>query len=116
MFLINFHIFLGDFEDTYRNLTLKTIAALEWFHKRYNNNAFFFKVDTDDLIDIFKLIRYINNFEYNWSQSDFIFGCINSHGYVNRYDDGYWGVSYDDYPNETFPPYAVGKNMDLSFI
>ncbi len=101
----------GEFEDTYRNLTLKTLLALEWFGRHYGENAFFIKVDTDVIIDIFKIIRFINSYEsyYKWTETNFIFGHINERGKVRRYGDDDWVVSRDIYPNRSFPPYALGE-------
>ena len=92
---------------------MKTLTGLEWFGRHYKGNSFIFKVDTDVFVDIFKIIRYIKYYEYNWSESDFIFACINKEGKVFRVDDDYWGVSYDVYPNDTFPPYPGGKYDNL---
>ena len=104
---------------------MKTLSGLEWFGQHYGENSFFFKADADIFIDIFRIIRFINNYEFNWSESDFIFGKINrkgevfrpkekdseSYDYYNPWDSDHWRVSFEEYPNDTFPPYPGGKNM-----
>ncbi len=103
--------------------------GLEWFGRHYGENSFFFKADTDDFVDIFKIIRFIKNYKYTWSESDFIFGKINRKGEVFRPVDGdeddywsyvasenYWGLTYEVYPNDTFPPYPAGKEGEGVYL
>ncbi len=87
--------------------------GLEWFGQHYTDNAFFFKADTDVIIDIFKIIRLINDYDYKWNESNNVFGLVNRKGKVRRNDEtDDWSVSYEIYPNNTFPPYAIGKKRN----
>ena len=61
---MNFHVFFLDFLDTYGNLTLKTLAMLYWVYYRVKdrglNPDWVFKVDDDNLVDIFNFEDYLH--------------------------------------------------------
>ncbi len=85
--------------------------GLEWFGRHYGENTFFFKTDTDVLIDIFRIIWFIRNFKYKWSENEYLFGNIQQGGYVRRDKRDKWFVRRKTYQNRTYPPYAIGKQF-----
>ena len=66
----HFHtiIFLG-FNETYDNLSYKTLSIMYWVNHRINNGRFkpkwIFKVDDDNLVDIYNLENYLKSLENN---------------------------------------------------
>ena len=61
-------IFLG-FNETYDNLSYKTLSIMYWVNHRINNGRFkpkwIFKVDDDNLVDIYNLENYLKSLENN---------------------------------------------------
>ena len=60
--------FLG-FNETYDNLSYKTLSIMYWVNHRINNGRFkpkwIFKVDDDNLVDIYNLENYLKSLENN---------------------------------------------------
>ncbi len=52
-----------DFNDSYRNLTLKGIMSLKWASKYCSNIKYFIKTDDDIIIDIFLLVNHLKSFQ-----------------------------------------------------
>ena len=52
-------LIIADFVDTYENLTLKTISALQWVSTYCPNAEFVLKVDSDMMINFENLIPYL---------------------------------------------------------
>lgn len=66
--LIREHSRYGDLiqcrvRDTYTNLTLKSIAALEWIREYCPKARYFLKTDDDMFIDVNRLLRFIDKVE-----------------------------------------------------
>ncbi|XP_050530851.1 uncharacterized protein LOC126899741 [Daktulosphaira vitifoliae] len=51
--------------DTYSNLTLKSIAALEWIQEFCPSAHYVLKTDDDMFIDVQRLLLFIHNYEIN---------------------------------------------------
>ena len=58
--------FLG-FNETYDNLSYKTLSIMYWVHHRVTNGRFkpkwIFKCDDDNLVNIYKLEKYLKSIE-----------------------------------------------------
>ena len=71
----HFHIiiFLG-FNETYDNLSYKTLSIMYWVNHRINNGRFkpkwIFKVDDDNLVDIYNLENYLKSLENNHNHNN----------------------------------------------
>ena len=52
-------IIQGDFIDTYKNQTIKNIAALQWIHKYCRNAFYIIKTDADVFIHIVQIMDYL---------------------------------------------------------
>jgi len=55
----NYELYIADFQDTYKNLTYKTLAMLYWVHYRLSTGKFhpkwIMKCDDDNEVDIFQV-------------------------------------------------------------
>ena len=96
-------IVMGNFNDTYSNLTLKSLYALHWVTQFCNNTHFTVKADDDTFIHIDALRSVL---EQSQSEHLRLFGALNTDAKVQR--TGIWSVSRDIFPHETYPPYCTG--------
>uniref|UniRef100_A0A8C4WV98 Hexosyltransferase n=1 Tax=Eptatretus burgeri TaxID=7764 RepID=A0A8C4WV98_EPTBU len=101
-------ILQASFHDTYRNLTLKTLAGLKWALSACPDVAFLLKVDDDVFVNIPALLETLMGNE----QGDFYLGRIHvgvqpirtpSHKYFDQV-----------YKFERYPPYCSGTAYVLS--
>ncbi len=54
----------GDFEDTYYNLTLKTISGMRWVVEKCPKSRFYFLVDDNVYVSPKNLLRLLHNSQY----------------------------------------------------
>ena len=100
-----------DFQDTYRNLTIKTLTSL---HSAVNtfNTSYLLKVD-DDVFpyvgDLLKLLKNRTN-----KSGNFLMGDCENNTNVNRNPESKVYVSYHDYPDVTWPPFCFGTAYVIS--
>lgn len=66
----------GDFIDSYRNLTQKSIMALKWFSSYCSQVKFLMKTDDDIFVNTELLATYLKE---NESKKRWIVGCIKTH-------------------------------------
>lgn len=121
--------------DTYTNLTLKSIAALEWTRQYCSSARYLLKTDDDMFIDIQRLLRFIDKVEttaitkngFNMSihlnsnefesasVSDYdielpptIWGRL-AHGWrpIRQRSSKYY-VSYSEYADRVYPDFCTG--------
>ena len=106
-------IVVFDFEDNYRNLTIKTLTSLHWVVNTFNT-SFILKVD-DDMFpyvgEILKLLKNRTN-----KTGNFLLGDCESHVKVNRKPHSKVYVSFHDYPNVTWPAFCFGTAYVISSL
>lgn len=66
----------GDFIDSYKNLTQKSIMALKWFSSYCSQVNFLMKTDDDVFINTEKLAKYLLEKQ---SKKRWIVGCVKTH-------------------------------------
>ena len=98
-------ILLGEFRDTYVNLTLKTIMGYDWFSSDCNNVDFLMKTDDDMYVNTAALVTALQT-KRNW-QMKMIGYCM---GYypVRRDLSKKWAMPWDEYPDTLFPYFCSG--------
>ncbi|XP_033764212.1 beta-1,3-galactosyltransferase 1-like [Pecten maximus] len=95
-----------DIEESYYNLTDKTIAAFRWMAQFCSEARFFFKVDDDVFVNIANLQAI--QLKYNKLLDDeHILGAC-SHFDLPWRTASKWHVSFEQYPFETYPPFCFG--------
>lgn len=114
-------IVVGDFRDTYRNLTLKGVLGLRWVTEACPRANIVLKVDDDIVFNTFLFLKqYKNQFNTANSRHNIMIGHIRSTSPIQRNkkdrwyvdDNGYWfkgETIYPVYPNGL----CVGLNMHL---
>uniref|UniRef100_A0A8C5CK62 Hexosyltransferase n=1 Tax=Gadus morhua TaxID=8049 RepID=A0A8C5CK62_GADMO len=85
----------GRFEDTYSNLTLKTLSMLGWARRFCPQAHFMAKVDDDVLFNPSALLHYLNRSRNPYEQGDLYLGRVHLHVAPDRDPDNYCsGTAY----------------------
>ncbi|VDM67388.1 unnamed protein product [Strongylus vulgaris] len=96
-------ILQGDYVDSYRNLSLKSLSALRYIAVAYPKVKAILKMDDDVAWNVPKVANYIN---YILPRS------ISCHKYESdppiRDKTSKWFTAYSEYPEEKFPQYCNG--------
>ncbi|KAI8796891.1 beta-1,3-galactosyltransferase 5 [Biomphalaria glabrata] len=113
--LLNNDIIMADFEDSYRNLTVKILVGLKWTLKYCNKVQYVLKVDMDTFINVpimMNLLQYVQN---NTSSATFVIGLLHSYKkpLVVR-KESRWKVSENEYPLPFYPRYLYGHTYGIS--
>lgn len=99
-----------DFQDTYLNLTVKSVAMLKWVSQYCNNAKYLVKSDTDTFLNVPNLILKLQ--EVNIGRV--ILGKIFWNSEVVRDKWSKYYVSKEIYPEERYPDYAAGAMYVIS--
>ena len=95
-----------DFTESYFTLDLKTTMAWKWASE-YCPHATFVMVCNDEfIVDMFKLIPYLNSQPKDKSQINF---CIKAVGYLVEREHSKWQVSEETYEATHYPAFCVGS-------
>ncbi|XP_054713483.1 beta-1,3-galactosyltransferase 5-like isoform X2 [Uloborus diversus] len=92
-------IIQAEFEDGYKQATVKSIAMLKWVAKYCAHALYFLKADDDTFVNVGMIARLLSQ-EPFLSEERFIGGYIHEEMYY---------VSEEDYPDEVYPPFASGS-------
>ncbi|CAI9715830.1 beta-1,3-galactosyltransferase 1-like [Octopus vulgaris] len=104
-----------EFNDTYRNLNSKAMAALRWIATNCHNISYIMKTDDDILVDIFQVVKHLRYLQqYEYAREKFILCNVWEGMPVLRNKESKWYVSPEEYPNSTFEVYCSGSAYILS--
>jgi hypothetical protein len=103
----------ADFQDTYFNLTLKSILTFRWAARFHANSKYLLKIDDDIVPNIFKLANYFEIFHQQYSQNASLhdrFHCYIYHnGTVFRDSKtSKFAMSKSEYKADFYPDYCGG--------
>ncbi|PVD28494.1 hypothetical protein C0Q70_11082 [Pomacea canaliculata] len=101
---------IGDFDDTYRNLSIKMLFGLNWIAKNCAETKFLVKIDQDTFVDFPQLMNLLLNNEYKLHNS--VLGKLYYSPWVLT--SGKWKNDPNEYPFSMFPTYAGGPCYILS--
>ncbi|KAJ8380527.1 hypothetical protein SKAU_G00013050 [Synaphobranchus kaupii] len=106
-------ILVGNYADSYRNLTLKVMHGLKWAAENCEPR-FILKTDDDCFVNTDYLPRFLA--EFNGKKTGLYAGSLFAPGKreVIRDPLSKWYVSRDDFQEEEYPPYASGVGYILS--
>ncbi|XP_029294744.1 beta-1,3-galactosyltransferase 2 [Cottoperca gobio] len=99
-----------NFQDSYQNLTIKTMMMMNWLSTHCPNASYAMKVDADIFVNVLYLIRRLSSSP----RQGFITGSVISDGRPRRDSNSKWHVSKDLYPDDSFPPYVSGAGYVFS--
>ncbi|XP_025105300.1 beta-1,3-galactosyltransferase 1-like [Pomacea canaliculata] len=105
-------IVMGDFVDSYRNLSVKIGFALHWSVTYCKNAQTFIKVDEDTFVNVPLLSDVLNNVSKQHERYVLGYRHAYSKPYVVR--QGQWKVEEDAYPLQFFPAYMYGHSYAIS--
>ncbi|KAJ8039141.1 Beta-1,3-galactosyltransferase 1 [Holothuria leucospilota] len=103
-------ILIGDFQDSYKNLTLKTLSGLKWASLYCSQARYVMKVDDDTLINFKTLIDTLTISP----KEDFITGHVCRRCRPVRDQMHKWYISLDEYPKSFYPNYVKGLAYVMS--
>ena len=95
-------VIISEFHDSYRNLTLKTLASMEWVNKYCPSARYFVKCDDDTMVNVVNLLQLL---QINPISGGMAGALVKGH-HVQRL--GRWAVDPVLYPDDTYPPYFSG--------
>ena len=101
----------ANFVDHYNNLTLKSLATLEWADTFCPQAKFVFKADDDLFINVDNLMEFI---EYHQEEKSIIYGNLVSNPRPERDTNSVFYVSPAVWEPATFPKYMGGPMYLIS--
>ncbi|XP_071941777.1 beta-1,3-galactosyltransferase 1-like [Antedon mediterranea] len=104
-------IILGDFNDAYMNLTLKSIMGFKWTSMYCSSAKYVMKTDDDMFINLNYTVKYLAKLPENTKR--FVMGHVIS-GSPIRNEKSKWYMSYELYPYNDYPPFASGTCYIMS--
>ncbi len=107
-------ILLGDFMDSYRNLSLKVLTALHW-SRHSCPLQFVLKTDDDCFVNVHLLPEFL--LAQSVAPAELYAGNAadqERRAHVIRDPTNKWSVSRDEYAPDLYPPYASGTGYVLS--
>lgn len=99
-----------NFQDSYQNLTIKTMMMMNWLAVHCPNASYAMKVDADIFVNVFYLIRRLRSSP----RQSFITGSVIGDGKPRRDSNSKWHVSEELYPEDSFPWYVSGAGYVFS--
>ena len=100
----------ADFVDTYRNLSLKSLAGFYWARRFCPRAKYLLKTDDDMYHNVTTLMRWLETEKPTITAG--IVGRLHINSTVYRY--GPWKVDESLYPSRTYPAYCAGCAYLLS--
>ncbi|XP_075527621.1 beta-1,3-galactosyltransferase 5-like [Dermacentor variabilis] len=101
----------GDFLDTYRNLTYKTVMLIRWARVKCSGVHFMLKTDDDMLVSVWDLAIVVNGLE---GVKRTMWGYLHRNSTPHRNVSSKWYVSRKEYAPDTYPPYLSGSGYLIS--
>jgi sulfatase maturation enzyme AslB (radical SAM superfamily) len=92
-------------DDSYRNLTLKGIAVLNWVRQHCVKLDLVFKVDDDVYVNVHNLVHFVRS---NYQSNNSVFGYPLLQTVPVRDKDSKHYISIEEYPWVNYPYYVQG--------
>ena len=105
-------ILLSDFEDSYDNLTLKGLTAIDWIRRRCDVGGlrFIFKTDDDVYVNLYAILNKVHRLLAT-NNTDFL--CfVNKGKHPKR--TGKWAISEELYSKPLYPSYCSGAGYGMT--
>ncbi|XP_046443670.1 uncharacterized protein LOC124193748 [Daphnia pulex] len=93
-----------EMDDSYRNLTLKSIAVLNWVRQHCAKVDLVFKVDDDVYVNVHNLVNFVRS---NYQSNNKLFGYPLLQTVPVRYKGKHY-ISIEEYPWVNYPYYVQG--------
>lgn len=99
-----------DFVDSYRNLSIKSVAMLKWVSQFCAEAEYILKADDDMFIHIPNLVSILKKTR----PSNAVIGCLNNGAVPIRDPTSKWYASYKEYSKRFYPSYCSGTAYVLT--
>ncbi|XP_070173623.1 beta-1,3-galactosyltransferase 5-like [Littorina saxatilis] len=99
-------VVLMRFDDTYRNLTVKTLTMLRWLTETCAKARFFLKADDDMWVNTRTLMDKLNPVETELQTATS--GTCAMSPQIIRNTRNKWSATYKEYPADEYPRYCSG--------
>ncbi|XP_067039650.1 beta-1,3-galactosyltransferase 5-like isoform X2 [Acropora muricata] len=106
-------IVIGDFHDTFRNLSLKTLLGLQW-SLGHCQAKYIFKTDEDCFVNVLSLLEWLQDYHMTNGSTPLYAGNVQREMEVVRVETHRYYVSPQDFNPYFFPPYASGGGYVFS--
>lgn len=106
-------VVIGDFLDTFRNLSLKTLLGLQW-SLRHCQAKYILKTDEDCFVNVLSLVEWLQEYHMTNGSKPLYTGNIQKGMEVVRDKSHRYYVSGMDYNKHIYPPYASGGGYIFS--
>ncbi|XP_008418009.1 beta-1,3-galactosyltransferase 2-like isoform X2 [Poecilia reticulata] len=103
-------ILQSNFLDSYKNLTIKTMVMLEWLSSHCPNTSYAMKIDSDTFLNVRNLVDML----LKAPRHDYMTGLVARGAAVLRDPTSKWFLSPNVFPEDSYPPYALGVGYVLS--
>jgi hypothetical protein len=95
-----------EMDDSYRNLTLKGIAVLNWVRQHCASKVdLVFKVDDDVYVNVHNLVHFVRS---NYQSNNSFFGYAIHQTHPDRGKDSKYYIPLEEYPWRHYPNYVQG--------
>ncbi|XP_060949944.1 beta-1,3-galactosyltransferase 1-like [Limanda limanda] len=102
----------SDFQDSYRNLTIKTMVMLEWLAAHCTNSAYVLKIDSDVLVHVPNLVKLL--LDPGTAKQNYMSGLVWWHSPVLRNPFNKFYLPRDIIAEPEYPPYPLGMAYVMS--
>ncbi|KAM7009010.1 beta-1,3-galactosyltransferase 5-like [Tautogolabrus adspersus] len=102
----------SDFQDSYRNLTIKTMMMLEWLSAYCVKASFVMKIDSDMFLHIQNLVKLL--LDSNTSKLNYMTGLVWWHSPVLRDQSNKFYMPKNVFAEPEYPPYPLGMAYVMS--
>ncbi|XP_053549552.1 beta-1,3-galactosyltransferase 2-like [Bombina bombina] len=101
-----------EFQDTYRNLTIKVLMGMEWITNHCPGAKYTMKTDTDMFVNTEHILQILKPNET--AKPNFFTGLLMRNGNPHRDKSSKWYVSYSEYPDNKYADFCSGTGYLFS--
>ncbi|KAG1687817.1 Beta-1,3-galactosyltransferase 1 [Nymphon striatum] len=104
-------IIQGNFTDSYRNITIKSLFLLSWAKSHCKNAEYIMSSDDDTFINSKNMKTFLNSLKSN---KGVLVGIRVKSARPYRQPASKWYASYESYREEFYPPFLTGSGYIMS--
>ncbi|MBN3299626.1 B3GT2 galactosyltransferase, partial [Amia calva] len=103
-----------DFLDSYRNLTIKTMAIMDWLVSYCLRASYAMKIDTDMFLNVDYLVNKLLDPSAAHPKRNYITGLVLENTAVHRNKGSKFYMPKEVFPSDTYPIYVSGVGYVFS--
>ncbi|XP_066453225.1 beta-1,3-galactosyltransferase 2-like [Eleutherodactylus coqui] len=101
-----------DFQDTYKNLTIKTLMGIEWVCNYCPTAKYVMKTDSDMFVNIDRLLDLLKSEQAQ--KQNYFTGDLMKNNRPIRNKNSKWHMPHSLYPGEFYPTFCTGSGYVFS--